>query len=102
VSGKEGTTRLVRPLRGGQITIPAEFRKMLGIGDDTVLQLTLRDGELRMKPLRVMETAKGSPWLRELYDEFAPARQEALEREYSNEEINAAIDEAVDAVRKRQ
>jgi len=102
VTEKRGTTRLVRPLRGGQITIPAEFRKTLGIGDDTVLQLTLRDGELHMKPLRVVEKAKGSPWLRELYDEFAPARQEAFEREYSDEEINAAIDEAVDAVRSSQ
>jgi hypothetical protein len=40
----------------------------------------------------------GSPWLKELYDLFAPARAEAAK--YSEEEINTAIDEAVKAVRE--
>ena len=34
-------SRIVRPLRGGQITIPAEFRKELGITEESVLQVTL-------------------------------------------------------------
>ncbi len=42
---------------------------------------------------------RGSSWLRELYDYFAPVREEALEKGYTEEEINAAIDEAVRAVR---
>lgn len=95
----EPMTKIVRPLRGGQITIPIEFRKQLGIDDRSLLQLTLAEGELRLKPLAVREQKQGSPWLRELYEYFAPVRQEAVERGYTEEEINAAIDEAVAAAR---
>lgn len=92
-------TRIVRPLRSGQFTIPAEFRRRLGISDDTLLQVTLESGELRVKPLRVAETAAGSPWMGQLYDLFAPVRDEA--KELPEKEIDAAIDRAVAAVRKR-
>ena len=91
-------TKVVRALRSGQITIPAEVRKALGIDADSLLQLTLGQGELRIKPVAVSERAQGSPWLRELYDSFAPVREQAAQ--YSEEEINAAIDEAVRAVRE--
>lgn len=89
--------RIVRSLRGGQITIPADFRKKLGIDERSVLQITLSDGELRIRPLDVREPATGSPWLQELYDRFAPVRAEA--QAMSEEEINTAIDEAVAASR---
>lgn len=39
-------TRIVRPLRRGQLTIPAEFRQRLGISEDTLLQLTLREDKI--------------------------------------------------------
>ncbi len=93
-------TRLIRPLRGGQITIPAEFRQRLGIQADTVLQVTLSEGELRIKPLQVTERAAGSPWLRELYDTFAAVRQEASR--FTEAEVDQAIDEAVTAVRRKR
>lgn len=98
----ERMTRLVRPLRGGQITIPAEFRKKMGITDETMLQMSLHDGELHMKPVQVAEPVQGSPWLKELYEYFAPARREAEERGYTEEEIDSAIDEAVAAVRGKK
>ena len=41
----------------------------------------------------------GSPWLKELYDVFAPIREEAWG--FSEEEINEAIDDAVKAVRQQ-
>ena len=90
-------TRVVRTLRNGQITIPAQFRRELGIEDDGLLQLTLAKGELRIRPLQLSDSSTGSPWLKELYDLFAPVREEA--RSFSEDEINAAIDEAVKAVR---
>ena len=96
---QEPMTRVVRQLRSGQITIPAEFRKRLGMTEATLLQLTLRGGELHIKPLRVTDTAAGSPWLKELYERFAPVREEA--KGYSEEEVNAAIDEAVKAARQQ-
>ena len=95
----EPPTRVIRSLRSGQITIPAEFRRRLGIADDSLLRITLAQDELRIKPVKVSEGAEGSPWLKELYDRFAPVRQEAAAS--SEAEIDAAIDTAVKAVRAR-
>jgi len=64
-----------------------------------MLQVTLEEDELRLRPVRVTDTAQGSPWLKELYEYFAPVRQEILERGISEEELNADIDAAVAAVR---
>lgn len=93
-------TKIVKSLRSGQLTIPADFREKLGIGEDTLLQISLMNGELRVKPVQVSAKAqsKGSPWLKEAYDAFAGVRKEMAK--YSEEEINEAIDQAVKAVRK--
>lgn len=99
MSSKERMTRIVRPLRGGQITIPAEMRARLGITPETLLRLILEGAELRIRPVRTGDTAGGSPWLKELYDLFAPVRAQAAAS--SEAEVNAAIDQAVAAVRER-
>ena len=99
MSKKEPMSRIVKQLRSGQVTIPADFRKELGIADDSLLQMTMIQGELRIKPVRVTERATGSAWIKDLYDYFAPARKEAAK--YSEEEINADIDAAVQEVRAK-
>ena len=91
-------TRLIRPLRSGQITIPVEFRKKLGINEESLLQLTLADGELRIRPVHVAESKESSDWLKQLYERFAPVRAEA--ENMSEEEIDMAIVQAVRAVRE--
>lgn len=90
-------TKIVRSLRGGQLTIPAEFRRELGIDAGTLLQVTLDRGELRITPLRASPKGPRSAWLQELYEQFAPVRDEA--RTMSEGAINDAIDAAVKAVR---
>jgi bifunctional DNA-binding transcriptional regulator/antitoxin component of YhaV-PrlF toxin-antitoxin module len=100
MSDDDYQTRIVRPLRSGQVTIPEEFREKLGIGKETLLQMTLVPGELRIKPVPAIE--EGSPWLRELYEYFAPVRQEILERGIPEEEVNADIDAAIAAVRRER
>jgi hypothetical protein len=40
--------------------------------------------------------------LKELYEYFAPAREEVLEKGMTEEEVDAAIDQAVEAVRSKQ
>lgn len=94
-------TTFVRPLRGGQVTIPAAFRKELGIGDATMLRMTLVDGEVRIRPVEVefVESGVGSPGLRALYEYFAPVREDILRRGISEEEVNADIDTAIAEVR---
>jgi bifunctional DNA-binding transcriptional regulator/antitoxin component of YhaV-PrlF toxin-antitoxin module len=97
---RAGSTKIVRSLRSGQVTIPVEFRKELGITDETLLQITLESGELRIRPLQVTAQASESGWLKDLYEYFAPARQEASQ--YSEDEINSDIDQAIDEVRRNR
>ena len=94
-------TKIVRAWRSGQITIPADFREKLGIDSETLLQISLTAGELRIKPVKAVETVAGSPWLKELYDYFAPARAEVKSKGYSDKQINDVIDKAVKAVRQK-
>ena len=58
---RDRMTKIVRPLRSGQITIPAEMRRRLGITEQTLMQLTLEGSELRIRPVKTVETAGGSP-----------------------------------------
>jgi bifunctional DNA-binding transcriptional regulator/antitoxin component of YhaV-PrlF toxin-antitoxin module len=90
-------SRVVRALHGGKITIPVEFRRALHIEDGTLLQLSLDNAELCLRPLVVRETA-GSP-LRDLYEYFAPVRAEILERGISEDELYDDIDRAMQEVR---
>lgn len=94
-------TKIIRPLRGGQVTIPADYRAKLGIDADTLLQISLMQGELRIKPVKAVDTVGGSPWIKELYELFEPARKEAKEESYTEEKINTAIDKAVLTVRAK-
>lgn len=97
---REPKPKVVRPLRGGQITIPAEFRERLGVGADSLLQMKLVEGELRIRPVQVTQHAAGSAWLKELYDELAPVRKQAAGA--TEAEVDAAIDQAISAVRRKR
>ncbi|OQA11728.1 MAG: SpoVT / AbrB like domain protein [bacterium ADurb.Bin363] len=59
-------TKLVRPLSRGQITIPIEFRKKLGINTDTLLSLALKGNKIEITPAVVREA--GEEELREYTD----------------------------------
>lgn len=91
--------RLVRHLRHGQITIPKEFRDALGLGEDDMLSIELVDGRLEVEPVRIHPGAGRSDWAKELYEMFAPVRKSL--KGVPEEEINQAIDEAVEEVRRR-
>ncbi len=92
--------RWVRPLRSGQITIPAEFRQELEIDEHTLLRVSLVGGELRIRPVKVDDAAKGAPWAKELYELFTEVRREA--GRYSEAEVNRDIDRAVAATRRKR
>lgn len=92
--------KLVRPLRNGQITIPAEFRARLNITERSLLEISLVGHELRLKPVQVSTASKNSVWARELYELFAPIRAETSKQ--SEKQVNAEIDKAVAAVRRNR
>ena len=92
-------TQIIKPLRSGQITIPASFRQRLGIDTNSLLQITLEEGELHIKPVQVADAQIGSVWLKDLYEHFSKVRKEA--KNYSNERVNQSIDQAVKSVRAK-
>lgn len=91
-------TQLVKPLRSGQITIPAAIREKLGMDSDTFLQIRLVEGELRIKPVKFTPKAGDTAWFKKLYDRFSEVRKET--QSMSEKQINHTINEAVKAVRK--
>jgi bifunctional DNA-binding transcriptional regulator/antitoxin component of YhaV-PrlF toxin-antitoxin module len=93
--------KIVKSTRNGQITIPIEFRKQLDNEGEALWQVTLENHELKVAPVRAVE-AGNADWYERLYERFAPARAEAIEQGYSDEEINGWIDEAVSAVRSKR
>jgi AbrB family looped-hinge helix DNA binding protein len=92
--------KIVKQLRHGQITIPKEFREALGLSDEDMLAITLNEGRLEVEPVKVRPKSKGSPWAKELYELLAPVRQSLRGR--TEEEVNEAIDEAVEKVRAEE
>lgn len=93
--------KLIKPRRGGQITVPVAFREALGFDEDgTMLQATMADGELRLRPVRLGSDVPGSPWLRELYEYFAPVRDDIEQQGLTEEDVNSAIDAALVAARR--
>jgi len=68
---EENASQLVKPLAKGQITIPARFRRALGIDVDTYLRITLEDQRLILTPVRVVDT------------------DETLGRDYTRSELEA-------------
>ncbi|MBI4028968.1 MAG: AbrB/MazE/SpoVT family DNA-binding domain-containing protein [Candidatus Blackburnbacteria bacterium] len=91
--------KVIKSLRNGQVTIPYEFREELGIDSDTLLQVRVVGGELHIRPVSTTQTVGDSPWLKELYDLFAPVREET--KKYPEKEINDSIDAATKAVRNK-
>ena len=76
---EKNITKIVKPLSRGQITIPIEFRKKLGIGSNTILNLVLKGNKIEITPAIVREF-----------------NEEEL-REYTNKEISQFLkDDKID------
>jgi AbrB family looped-hinge helix DNA binding protein len=52
----ENATRVVQLPARGQITIPSEFRRSLGLTDGSLLQMRLVGDRIEIRPLRVAES----------------------------------------------
>ena len=96
------SARVVQPSEDGRLEIPAEFRTALGIEPETPLLLTVKDGAIHLQPILSEGDDVGSPWLKQLYGLFEPWRREAEEKGYTDEQINAWIDEALAASRRER
>lgn len=95
-------SKTVRALRGGQMTIPIEIRRTLGIEEDTLLKVeTTDDGGFLVHPVSPKPVAENA-WMQRLYDLFEPMRRQIAESGISEDELNALIDESVEEARARR
>jgi AbrB family looped-hinge helix DNA binding protein len=92
--------KVVKQLRHGQITIPKELREAIGLDEDDMLSITVAGDKLEVEPVKVASKAKESPWARELYQTFGPVRESL--KGHSEEDVNAAIDEALREARAKK
>ena len=102
MGASESKSRTVRVLRGGQITIPIEFRRELGIEEGSLVEVTLTE-ELRLtlRPVGASAAADHT-WMQKLYEVFEPVRREIRESGIPEEELDALIDESVEEARARR
>ena len=57
---------IIKPLAKGQITIPAFFRKQLGVKENTLFQAELKDDGVFLKPVNLDWKEK---YIRQFFDE---------------------------------
>lgn len=63
---ENGAMALVRLLRGGQVTLPAETRKALKLAEGDYLEADVREGALVLKPVTVLDRETAGKKLAEI------------------------------------
>lgn len=77
-------------------------REMLHKAVDELPPESLKALGVFIRFLQHKNTHPGSAWFRTLYELFEPVRQGILESGMSEDEVNAAIDEAITEVRRER
>jgi AbrB family looped-hinge helix DNA binding protein len=89
---------LVRMLRGGQITLPAEARKALKLSEGDYLNLEVQGSTLLLKPVTVVDRAEAD---RQLDTILSRVKYAGPEPESSEAEVMDMVVEEVRAVRDK-
>lgn len=92
-------TEFVVFLRDGHLAIPEELRLRLGLEDGSPVRLSVTGNGILIEPSAAVGRPNSSSWMKELYDYFAPVREEVLASGITEEELNAEIDAAIEEVR---
>jgi AbrB family looped-hinge helix DNA binding protein len=95
---ENGIMALVRMLRGGQVTLPAEARKALKLSEGDYLDLEVTDGTVTLKPVTVIDRAEAD---RQLGAILGRVRYVGPEPRPSEEETMDMVVDEVRAVRAR-
>jgi len=89
---------LVRMLRGGQVTLPAEARRALRLNEGDYLDLEVQDGALTLKPVTVIDRAAAD---RQLGNILSRVKYTGPEPEPSEDEVMDMVVEEIRAVRAK-
>ena len=90
---------LVKLLRGGQLTLPAEARKALHLADGDYLEAELVEGGVMLKPVAVVDRTKAWDDLMAIIDE---PKWRGPGPEPSDDELLELADEEVHATRRER
>ena len=89
---------LVRMLRGGQVTLPAEARKALKLSEGDYLDLEVSDGTMTLKPVTVVDRANAD---RQLDRILTRVQYTGPESEPSEDETMDMVVDEIRAVRAK-
>ena len=89
---------LVRMLRGGQVTLPAEARKALKLSEGDYLDLEVQGGTLTLKPVTVVDRREAGRKLDQILGQVTYAGPEP--RPSEDEVMDVVVDE-IRAVRTK-
>ena len=89
---------LVRMLRGGQVTLPAEARKALKLNEGDYLDLEIQDGALMLNPVTVIDRAQAD---RKLDKILSRVEYTGPKPEPSEDEVMDSVIEEIRAVRDK-
>ena len=92
----------VRMAPSGRLSVPAKYRKALGLQNGGVVVLSLRDGEIRIRPIKAVLAeiqAMVAPYLKasgDTVEQFLADRRAEAAREESEYDANEATDRQTD------
>lgn len=69
-------TALVKIHRKGQMTLPSSFRAAMGVGEGSLVELSLKNGKAVITPQLVVDRSKFST----ADDEYTPQQRRAIDR----------------------
>lgn len=92
----------IRVLPDSTVTLPADVVHAAGFAEGETIAVSLESGGLRLDPAGRSATALRKQPLRDLYEYFAPVREEVRESGISEVELNELIDEAIAASRRER
>jgi len=95
---ENGIMALVRMLRGGQVTLPAEARKALKLNEGDYLDLEVTGGTVTLKPVTVIDRAEAD---RQLGAILSRVKYIGPEPPPSEDEMMDMVVEEVRAVRAK-
>jgi hypothetical protein len=89
----------VRPRIDDSILLPGDILRAAGLATETLLEVHVENGELRLIPASANAPEQRSNPFGDLYDYFAPVREDLLASGITDEELDAEIDAAIAEVR---
>lgn len=92
----------IQVVPAGAVTLPSEVVRAAGCVGGETLSLQIDRGEQRPVPATQSAPVLQKQPLIDLYNDFAPVREEVLESGISEDELFALIDEAITASRRER